>query len=60
MTERHRTNIHIEGDHEVAVHVADGGNWFRLFRQIVQAGLWAKMSASACRVYVVLAEPRQS
>jgi len=54
---RHQTNIHIEGDHEVAVHVNQAGErWFKLFHAVVESGLWAEIPLAAAKVLVVLAK----
>jgi len=57
MTERHETNIHIEGEHEVEVHVNDGdAHWYRIFKAVNENGLLAKLSGGAVKVLLVLAE----
>ena len=56
-TERHQTNIHIEGDHEVEVRVSESdGHWYRLFRAVNQHGLLTQLSGPAVKVLLVLAE----
>lgn len=55
MDEKHTTII--SSDEPVTVSVdGSGGRWFRMFCHLVETGAWARMSDSACRVYVVLAK----
>jgi hypothetical protein len=46
----------ISSDEPVRVEVHTDGRWFRLFTALVESGTWARMSDSACRVYVALAK----
>jgi hypothetical protein len=54
MSEKHTTII--SSDEPVSVTVRTDGRWFRVFHSLVESGVFARLSDSACRVMVVLAK----